>query len=517
MIWTAGRRGIPGVDLSGLRHELPALLAFVWQTTGRRERWALLCAAAVAVGVGIGVPLAVATFLPPDPEVRQTVLVVLPAAWAFFAVSILISALASSGGRELLPRNQLPGFPLSPATDHAAALLTIPLNVAWTLQSVSLLTAVAVITAGAPGLLVQATVMTTLWILAASCLAQFAGWAAELLRSTRHGDTVLRGLALAAVAVGAAVVLSGHARTVLDSLPTTSFVIAAVVVDDPARFAVAGVGLLVVAVVSFLGAIPLVAALSRRSVPQVAAQDTRLRPRRSSTGSELGWLIGLDQRMVLRSAPLRRGLAVLTVLPLLAALLVPLPWTALTILPALVASASGLLYGVNAFALDGGGAVWRNSLPQPAAQWLDARLIVLVQVCGGGAIVVVGAAALRAGQAPSAAELAAVVCAAITAVLQVISRCARWSIRRPFPAVLRSSRDAPAPPVSLAGYAVALSVATTLSATLFALAGSTGAVALPVAILLLFLISGTWSLRRAATAFESPAVRARVTATVAGT
>lgn len=220
--------------------------------------------------------------------------------------------------------------------------------------------------------------------------------------------------------------------------------------------------------------------------------------------------------MVLRAAPLRRGLAILTLLPMGVTLLVPLPWTAITILPALVASASGLLYGVNAFALDGSGALWRDSLPQQPQQWLDVRLSVLLQVCGGGAVALACVAAVRSAAAPSAAELLAVACAAVVATVQVTTRCARWSVRRPFAAQLRSSRDAPAPPVALAGYAVSLAVATTLSATCFALAGSTGNVALPVAVMVPFLLSGVWSLRRSAEAFSRPSARARVAVTVAG-
>ncbi len=55
----------------------------------------------------------------------------------------MVSAAASGGGRELLPREQAVAFPVSSTTDHLGALLMAPLNIAWLLQAWTLLGATA--------------------------------------------------------------------------------------------------------------------------------------------------------------------------------------------------------------------------------------------------------------------------------------------------------------------------------------------------------------------------------------
>ena len=47
-----------------------------------------------------------------------------------FVVIGVVSAAASGGGRELVPRDQAVAFPVSPTTDHLGALLMAPLNIA---------------------------------------------------------------------------------------------------------------------------------------------------------------------------------------------------------------------------------------------------------------------------------------------------------------------------------------------------------------------------------------------------
>src|SRR4051794_41953804 len=74
----------------------------------------------------------------------------------------------------------------------------------------------------------------------------------------------------------------------------------------------------------------------------------------------------MDRASVWRSRSLRRGLLVLGILPGAAAALADLPWSSLVLLPALVSAGAGLLFGVNAFCLDGPGAVWLGSLPGDA-------------------------------------------------------------------------------------------------------------------------------------------------------
>ena len=105
--------------------------------------------------------------------------------------------------------------------------------------------------------------------------------------------------------------------------------------------------------------------------------------------------------------PLRRGLAVLAVMPGLVAIAGNLQWEMLTILPGLVASGGALLFGVNSWCLDGRGALWRDSLPVDPRLVFASRAVVLVEVLLVASVGTVLMAALRAGL-PTRPELVAV-------------------------------------------------------------------------------------------------------------
>ena len=75
-------------------------------------------------------------------------------------VIAIVSAAASGGGRELLPREQAVAFPVSPTTDHLGALLMAPLNIAWLLQGWTMLGATSY--AVGPGPLVPALLRCSL-------------------------------------------------------------------------------------------------------------------------------------------------------------------------------------------------------------------------------------------------------------------------------------------------------------------------------------------------------------------
>lgn len=511
-----------GLGLAGVRHELPALLAFRLRIGERRRRWAVPTAVGVVLAATVVLPLVVSAVLQADvaavDPVRQTVTLVLPTAWSFFLVSAFVAAVGAAGGRELLPRAQAQVFPVSPASDHLGALLLTPLNVAWSLQAAGLFAAVGIVGAGSPELWVRLWLGTLMWVVAATALAQLAGWGTELVRTVPGGGPVIRLAGLAMVGAAAWVVVSGQAGRVLDSLSTVEvylLVVGGTTLLDPGLAATLAV-LAAVAVAATLAAVPMVALLGRRPAGVQARLETVPRPPLPEGGGELSLLARLDRRLVSRSTPLRRGLTVLTALPVVAAALVPLPWAGITVLPALIASATGLLYGVNAFALDGPGAVWRDSLPQRPRLWLDSRVLVLAQLATLCTVAVVLAAALRNGTAPTATQATALAAACLVSVVQVVGRCALWSVRRPHAASLRGSRDAPGPPVALAEYSVRLGTATTLSGILFALAGEAPSPAVPAVLTLPFLVAAASTFRRAFESFDRPDVRARVTATVSG-
>lgn len=90
--------------------------------------------------------------------------------------------------------------------------------------------------------------------------------------------------------------------------------------------------------------------------------------------SELAALVRIDRSSVWRSVPLRRGFLILALMPGLVAAAGQLEWEMLPVLPGLVAAGSALLFGVNAWALDGVGALWRDSLPVRPALVFAARV-----------------------------------------------------------------------------------------------------------------------------------------------
>ncbi len=86
----------------------------------------------------------------------------------------MVSAVASGGGRELLPREAATPYPVSTTTDHLGALVMAPLNIAWILQAWLLLGATAY--AVGPEYLVAAQAVVVAWLLSATALAQVAAW-----------------------------------------------------------------------------------------------------------------------------------------------------------------------------------------------------------------------------------------------------------------------------------------------------------------------------------------------------
>ena len=143
-----------------------------------------------------------------------------------------------------------------------------------------------------------------------------------------------------------------------------------------------------------------------------------------------------------------------------------LPWSSMTILPGLVASGGALLFGVNAWCLDGRGALWRENLPVPASALFDARAWVLTEFLAIASLITIGIGALRAG-IPNAVEFSALVCTLLVVLLQVVGASMRWSQAHPYPVDLRSARATPAPPAAMVGYSARLAVSTTFTSLIF--------------------------------------------------
>jgi hypothetical protein len=200
-------------------------------------------------------------------------------------------------------------------------------------------------------------------------------------------------------------------------------------------------------------------------------------------------------------------------MPGLVAVAGDLQWDMLAILPGLVASGGALLFGVNAWCLDGRGALWRDSLPAAPGLTFLARALVLAEVllvATSGTLVM---AAVRAG-VPSRSEVAAVAAAALVVVLQVVSASLRWSVRRPFPIDLRSARATPAPPLVMVGYSARLALSTTFVGIVFSVLARVSwewsvLCAVPLALFSL------WRLARTSAVWSEPMARCVVVSTVA--
>ena len=441
------------------------------------------------------------------------VLALLPSMCLLFLVLATISAVAAGGGREVIPRDQAVSFPLSSLTEHLGALLFAPLNIAWLVQSWVLLGSASY--ALGPGGLLAYELPLVLWLLVSTALAQIAGWSAEGVRRGRQGIVVFRFVVAAVTAAVVALVVTGRSTAVLDRSPTIWLLHMVLDVQGGRWLAwstgVSALLLLGIAAI-LLGAVPARWALTRPMREELRLESGRQRVRRIP-GSDFLMLLRIDRAAVWRSVPLRRGLVVLSLMPGGVALAGDLEWSMVTVLPGLVASGGALLFGVNAWCLDGRGALWRESLPVSPRLVFYARAVLLFEVLAGSAAITLVMAALRAG-GPTAAECAAVLGALVVIAVQVVAAAMRWSLARPFSVDLRSARATPAPPVVMAGYSARLASVTTLTGLVFSGLARVGDVGLTLLVVAVMLLWSLWRLERTAQRWERPDERARVVSTV---
>ena len=494
--------------------DLGHLLWFRRATARRRTRSnvALVLVALFTAGAAVG-PAYAGAYRTPDRT--SDVLAMIPAALAAFLLVGVTSGVASGGGRELIARDRAVAFPVSPTTDHLGALLLTPLNLAWLVQTWVLLAATAF--AVGPGGLAAAQILVALWIAAATAAAQAVAWLVEAVRRGPAGILVVRLVALVVVAVGAGVYATGRYGAVVDELPTREVVLAAVAAGQgrwTAWWVVAGTlaALIPVLVVAGGPAAHLVARRPPRD--EVRIESGVRRPRPAPRGDRTA-LLRLDRASVWRVVPMRRGIAVLAVGPGLVGIAGGLGWQQLTVLPGLVASGAALLFGVNAWCLDGRGVLWRESLPVDPSAVYDARVIMLLEVLlvSSGLTVVLGG--VRAGL-PTAAELAAILCTWLVVTMQVMSASMRWSHRRPFAIDLRSARATPAPPAVMIGYSARLALSATLTGLVFSALAELAVWQPAVLVAVPFLAVSGIRLLKARAAWLDPAQRVRIVSAVAG-
>ena len=482
---------------------------------GRRAAW---IAIAVFGSLTLGV-VATAGYWPGAGTAAKAndMLILLPTAYIVFLMTTTMAIIGAGGGRELLPRDQAVAFPVSPITDHIGAVLLAPLNVAWIIQAWSLLGATAFVTG--PHRLILVALTTVLWLVVATCVAQALAWCVELVRRGPFGLFIVRsmwGILAAAVAL---MVATGSTARVVDRISAKASQITVVVIAPAGngKWATWGVGVVVMAAV---GAVALCVGgwvatrVARRSPREEAQAEGQAFSARPMPRSELAALVRTDRGSVWRSVPLKRGFAVLGLLPGLVAAGGQLDWAMMPILPGLVAAGGALLFGINAWCLDGVGALWRDSLPVDPQIALLARMQVLIEILLAATTLTLLVAAMRAGGLPTATQLNAVIATTVVVSVQVVARSMQWSVRRPYAMDLRSARGTPAPPFAMLAYSSWLAMSSTLTGLVFGVASHAHDPTLPIVLAMPFLIAAVRRILITAREWADPEIRARVIATV---
>ncbi|MBS2940408.1 hypothetical protein KDN32_21940 [Nocardioides sp. J2M5] len=434
-------------------------------------------------------------------------------AFVGFMALAVTAAVGSGGGRELLSRSEAAIHPIGPTTEHLGALVLAPVNLAWLVQMWGLLAVTALVTPEEH--LLGAQVVVLAWVVAATAVGQAVGWAVEGVRRTPRGVLTVRVGGLVLVLAVGALQLAGWLLPVVSALPTTRL---AEVMQTSAWPLAVVVLLLLAAVAVAGGAVPAAWALGLPPREELRVQsgvhEARPAPQPRRGTPEGALLRRLDRGSVWRSVGMRRGLLVLGIGPGLVALVAGLQWSSVMLLPGLTASGAALLFGVNAWCLDGKGMVWRETLPVPAALVFGTRARVVAECLAGVSGVTLLLALLRNGVPPLVTGLSVAACWAVVLV-QVLAISMSWSVRSPYAADLSSPRATPAPHAAMAGYAGRLSLVTTITAMLFTAAGTLPWAWLPPALALPFLAWSTHRLVRARRRWLADDVRAQVVLTVA--
>jgi hypothetical protein len=442
------------------------------------------------------------------------VAVLLPTAYLAFLASTTLAIVGAGGGRELLPRDEGVGFPISPTTDHLGALLLAPLNIAWMLQAWALLGFTAYATGGTN--LWASQLVVLFWLLAATALAQALAWAIEWIRRGPKGVLIVRSLGVGLALLFCVVVAMHQVTNLLDRSPTLQLAKAVFAGHDGIwlRWILTLVVLAVGLFAAISGGAYVNHAVDRRQPREELKEAGRSVTPRPMPLSDHAALVRTDRASVWRSVPLRRGFLVLAMLPGLVAAAGRLEWDMLPILPGLVAAGGALLFGVNAWCLDATGALWRDSLPVEPEKVFYARVRVLLEILMVAMVIALVIAGVRASGLPTAAELASLVAATLVVCLQVVARSMHWSVRRPFAMDLRSSRGTPAPPSAMVIYSSYLALTSTLTGSLFTITSNATTPMVAVILALPFVIAAIRRIVITAGEWARPDVRAWVVATV---
>ncbi|MEX2289772.1 MAG: hypothetical protein WD794_05525 [Mycobacteriales bacterium] len=499
--------------MTGALDQLQALLVLRWQMSRSPGLRVGIVLAALVVGwlvilvAGSGDAL--------DPAALATAVELAPVAYLGFGALAVIAPLTAGGGNEVVPPDQLVALPVRPATQFLGGLLLAPLNLVWVIQLLVLVALTSYLTLDGSAL--RGGVTTGAYVAGLTVAGQTLAWLVVGLRHTQAGRRVVGGLGITLLGTAVLVIRTGHGRDLLDASPTRS-VVAGVVAGGGGQLVHWGVvtGVLLAGTAIGLGAGVRTCAWALRR-PGDAGHVRHSQPvrRRAAKAGALRELVAVDRASVWRAPALRRGGLVLAILPGLIAAGTAVPWESMIVLPGLVAAGAGLLFGVNAFCLDGSGAVWLASLPHDPRLVARAKALVLAETVLAATVVAALAGSLRSPGSPTGSQLAAIVASGLACTAVVVAGALKMSVRRPHRAELRGPRDAVAPPGALAVASARLAVPVAVVGVLLGAASQAGIwwwpplLALPV--LLLAGLSVLRSLRR----YADPTARAGIVQAVA--
>lgn len=494
--------------------QLRALVALRWRMVrspaARRGLVALASLVPLAILAGV-----VGGQLAPE-SARLDATVVAPTIYLGFLVLSIVSPLTAGGGNELYPAEQLVAFPVRPETHFLTGLAVMPINLAWISQLVVLATGTSFFLPPRwSSLLAIPTALA--YVVLAAAVGQAGSWAVAGLRLTATGRRLTWGAAAVLAVAVIVVARAGWTTTVLDANPTTRIVIAMANAGDGeyGRWAWTTVVLAALALVVLAAGHAACAWALRRPGDAGSSRESRTVRVRAQRRTAFRELLAVDRASVWRSASLRRGAYVLALLPGIVTFAIGVQWTTLLLLPGLVASGAALLFGVNVFCLDAGGALWLATLPRRDPLAMRAKALVVAESCVGCMLLAVGAGLLRATGEPTAAHVSGLACAVAATGVSVVGTSLRLSVERPHRADLRGRRDTPAPPGTMAVYSARMAAQTTFAGLAVSGAAATGLWQAPILVALPIVLLGLRSVAAASHAWRDPYRRAHVTVTVA--
>lgn len=498
---------------SGGPGQVLPLVALRWRMVrSRRARRGLLVALALLPTLAAGA-LVVGRLAPSGAQ--EQVAVLTPSILLAFLGLAVLAPLAAGGGTELYPSEQLVAYPIRSRTVFRAALLLAPLNLAWLLQVVAALGLTTYVVTGDAAAVAAAAVTMLVYVAVVTVLGQGVAWTVVGLRQTRAGRV---GCWLALGLVGGTVLLLLRAHALapaLDRAPTR-WVFFGALAPGYGSWSTWTTRTLLLAAGGVVGVVVCERvcrwALGRPG-DAATAPESRLRARRALPATHRAALVVLTRRGVWRSRSLRRGALLLALLPASVIAAADVGWDSLLLLPGLVAAGAGMLFGINAFCLDGSGATWLATLPHDPSTTFWARTQVVAEVCGVTVLIAVLAGALRA-PTPTVTDLVCFAAVIVVGVVRVTAVCMRLSVNRPHRATLVGPRDAPAPPGAMAVYSLRLAGSAALIGIVFTLLAHLGSPLVAVLVAAAFVLTATRSLLRTAREWSDPVVRARVVATV---